>query len=286
MAQNCKNKIEHGEIRMNFVAIDLETANHHMASICQIGLARYRNSKLVDEYCKLINPEDTFNDINVSIHGINKNDVIDQPILPQIINEVLEFISDDVCVCHAHYDKKSISYALQKYKLPQLTNQWLDSSFVARRTWEECSKKGYGLANICNIIGYEFNHHHALEDAKAAGEIILAASKIQNLDIDGWLKLLSQPRANTKITKDGNEEGVLYGEILVFTGTLSMNRENAANFAASLGCKVDSGVTRKTTLLVVGEDGLNTSKYIKVQEYIRKGISIRILNERDFYNLI
>ena len=34
---------------MNFVAIDVETANPDMASICQVGLAKYVDGQLVEE---------------------------------------------------------------------------------------------------------------------------------------------------------------------------------------------------------------------------------------------
>ncbi len=34
---------------MNFVAIDVETANADMASICQIGLVKFENGILSDE---------------------------------------------------------------------------------------------------------------------------------------------------------------------------------------------------------------------------------------------
>jgi len=43
---------------MNFVAIDVETANSDMASICQIGIAKFENGILVEEWVSLVNPED------------------------------------------------------------------------------------------------------------------------------------------------------------------------------------------------------------------------------------
>jgi DNA polymerase-3 subunit epsilon len=55
---------------MDFVAIDVETANADMASICQIGIASYSNGSLVDEWSALVEPEDFFDPINISIHGI------------------------------------------------------------------------------------------------------------------------------------------------------------------------------------------------------------------------
>ena len=64
---------------MNFVAIDVETANADMASICQIGIAKFENGVLVEEWVSLINPEDYFHFINVDIHGIGESDVADEP---------------------------------------------------------------------------------------------------------------------------------------------------------------------------------------------------------------
>ena len=60
---------------MDFVAIDVETANADMASICQIGIAKFADGELVEEWSSLVNPEDYFNFINVGIHGITENDV-------------------------------------------------------------------------------------------------------------------------------------------------------------------------------------------------------------------
>jgi len=44
-----------------------------------------------------------------------------------------------------------------------------------------------GLANVCRIIGYEFKHHDALEDAKASGQVLLAAIEATGLDVESWL---------------------------------------------------------------------------------------------------
>jgi DNA polymerase-3 subunit epsilon len=64
---------------MESVAIDVETANADMASICQIGLAKYSNGILVDEWSSLIDPKDYFDFINIDIHGITENDVAGAP---------------------------------------------------------------------------------------------------------------------------------------------------------------------------------------------------------------
>src|SRR5258708_6724463 len=114
------------------------------------------------------------------------------------------------------------------------------------------SANGVGLSNVCAAIGYEFLHHDALEDANAAAQILLAAITQTGLTLEGWLKRVQQPVFSATIAQNGNSEGPLHGEVLVFTGALQMTRSEAAAVAARIGCTVAVGVTKKTTILIVG----------------------------------
>jgi DNA polymerase III epsilon subunit-like protein len=58
---------------MEFVAIDVETANADLASICQIGIAHFVDGKFCEIWESLVNPEDEFDFINISIHGIDES---------------------------------------------------------------------------------------------------------------------------------------------------------------------------------------------------------------------
>lgn len=278
---------------MEFVAIDVETANADMASICQIGLAKYRDAQLIDEWSSLINPEDYFNFINVDIHGITEEDVEDAPTLSEVVAELIRFLSNSVCVSHTHFDRVSIGRAFEKYSIDPIETVWLDSARVARRTWKECSRSGYGLANVCKIIGYQFKHHDALEDAKASGQVLIAAIEKTGFDIEAWLKRVNQPIDPDHSKREGNPDGELYGEVLVFTGALGIPRREAADLAARIGCTVASGVTKKTTLLVVGDQDVTklagktkSSKHLKAEQLIVKGQGIRVIKESDFKELV
>lgn len=286
-------------LKMDFVAIDVETANADMASICQIGVAKYSDGKLIEEWSSLVDPEDYFDFINIDIHGITEEDVEGKPIFPELVSQLASSLNGTVCVSHTHFDRVSIARAIEKYGTPGFDTTWLDSARVARRAWEEFSWGGYGLANVCDKIGYEFKHHDALEDAKASGRVLLAAIERTGLDISAWLKRVNQPidpnnvSTGAAIKRDGNPEGELYGEILVFTGALEIPRREAADLAASIGCAVAEGVTKKTTLLVVGDQDIfklagkeKSSKHIKAEQLIKKGQSIRILKESDFKELV
>ena len=118
------------------------------------------------------------------------------------------------------------------------------SARVARRAWTEFSRSGYGLYNVCAAIGYDFKHHDALEDAKAAGQVLLAAMRETGIDLSGWMKRVRQLIYGSTIAQVGNSEGPLHGEVTVFTGALEMTRAEAALMAAKIGCTVAAGVTK------------------------------------------
>ena len=234
---------------MQFVAIDVETANADMGSICQIGLAKFVDGQLAEEWCTLVDPEDYFDDVNISIHGIEPRMVKGQPKLPQIADRLRSTLESTVSVCHTHFDRIALGRAYSKYNLTPIATTWLDSARVVRRTWKDLAWKGYGLANVCSRLGYEFQHHDALEDAKAAGFVLLVALRESQLDLDQWRDRVNQPinpehsSSGPAVKRDGNPEGDLYGEILVFTGTLELPRSEAADLAASVGCQVASGAS-------------------------------------------
>ena len=282
---------------MKFVALDVETANADMSSICQIGIAYFNEGTLSEAWKSYVDPEDYFDAINISIHGINESTVKDSPKLSDVANQIYKYLDGQVCVCHTHFDRVAIRQAFDKYEIRHPNCTWLDSARVARRTWEDFAWKGYGLYNVCKSLGYDFAHHDALEDAKAAGHILISAINRSGLDIDGWLKRVEQPIDPTvtgKPTKrEGNPEGPLYGELLVFTGALSIPRREAAGLAAQIGCHVASNVTKNTTILIVGDQDVKrlaghkkSSKHRKAENLISSGQSIRIIRETDFKELV
>jgi len=115
------------------------------------------------------------------------------------------------------------------------------------------------------------------------------------LSIESWLERVNLPIHSTthSVARVGNPNGPLFGEILVFTGAISMTRYEAADAAALAGCEVAAGVTKHTTLLVVGDQDIRylagktkSSKQCKAEALVARGQSIRILRESDFLRMI
>ena len=281
---------------VRFAAIDVETANPNMSSICQVGVAIFENESVKTEWQSLIDPEDFFYPFNCSVHGIEEHHVRDAPIFPAISSELLEMLGEHPTVAHTHFDRSAIVQTCKKYGISLPNLRWLDSARVARRAWPQFANKGYGLRNICDHIGYSFRHHDALEDAKAAGQVLVAAIRESGLSLEDWFGRVMQPIStdgSSSIAREGNPDGELFGEVLVFTGALEIPRRDATEMAAKVGCTVAKGVTKATTLLVVGDQDISklaghakSSKHRKAEDLMGKGVPIRILSESDFKHIV
>lgn len=284
---------------MDFVAIDVETANSDLASICQIGIAEFRNGQLCNTWKSLIDPEDQFDAVNISIHGITPDDIAGAPNFQQIKTTLYRYLNGKIVVCHTHFDRSAIHKAARRNEVSIPESTWIDSAKVARRAWPDMfGDKGYGLANVAKHIGHEFTHHDALADAIAAGKVMVQAIIDSGISLDDWVTRIGKPirldpTSGHQLKRDGDPSGMFSGETIVFTGALTITRTEAADLAAKTGCDVGAGVTKKTTLLVVGDQDLSklagkekSSKHLKAEALIRDGAAIRILSESDFMEMV
>ena len=127
----------------------------------------------------------------------------------------------------------------------------------------------------------------------------LAARERQELQAGGpvpqtawayWPQEGANPPANT----EADRTHPLYGQTVVFTGNLGIERQQAKSRAAALGAQPASSVTRKTTVLVVGDGfvaadlkcGRITAKAQKVLQLHGRGQQIEVLSEGEFLQML
>ncbi|AKK03485.1 exonuclease domain-containing protein [Corynebacterium epidermidicanis] len=168
---------------LNFVAFDVETANADWGSICQMGVARFRDGRLVETKSWNVRPPagiEEFHPDNIAIHHITAADVADCPRVGETFTELVEFVGDDVMVAHnAQFDFTALHRAALLSDVASPEFRFTCTLLLAR-------KLRLGFANNrLNTLAEGFKveltkHHDATADAVACGEIMAALARRTN----------------------------------------------------------------------------------------------------------
>jgi DNA polymerase-3 subunit epsilon len=198
---------------MDFVVIDVETANADVSSICQVGIATFRDGALADTWVSLVNPEDYFSPFNISIHGIDEDRVGDAPTWERVFPQVASLLQGRIVVSHTPFDRLALARACDRYSLARCECTWLDSARVVRRAWPQFSRSGYGLSNVAAYFGIDYQAHDALEDARCAGLLLLRAVDETGLSPEEWLARVERPiyLAGCGVARSHRKGGRQYG---------------------------------------------------------------------------
>lgn len=288
---------------LNFTAIDVETANRTRRSVCAVGVTRVRDGVIVDRLNTLVCPPDgpdSFEPMNMSVHGITPDMVRHQPPWDEVLFTVLDFVGQDKLIAHnAAFDRSVIRSASEAVGYP-LTDMPFICTLQASRAI--LSLASYSLPVVVGELGLPpFDHHDAAADSDAAALVALALVERSGLAAVADLAGLSrQTRRRHGARHVGTtaedlfavaEVGSLEGERVCFTGTLStMKRDVARSLVRKLGGIVASDVTKSTTLVVSGTVDPRTlrpgatlsTKLQKAFAYAAAGQQIAVMSEAEF----
>lgn len=278
---------------LDFTAIDFETAQHARWSICQVGLVRVENAKIIATYSCFVKPPDNqYLKWNTAIHGISSVITKESPLFPEIWDKIKGFIENQLVVAHnVSFDANCLEQTLRFYNL-EIPDFRIDCTY---------RKTGVSLELACQ--GFEINlerHHDALQDALACAEIYMRLAKGQIPDCSKLKSVAKKGKFGFNFSGHERIKGELlrpslgvtntcsafFGKKVVFTGVLfSIQREEAARIIKDLGADVDTGVTPKTNYVIVGSEP-GPSKLRKIEKYNKEGSSISIIYEEEFLKMI
>lgn len=305
---------------LNFVAIDVETANSQRGSICSFGLAVVEDGEVVRTESWLTRPPgelDWFDRFNIGLHGITPAMVVDAPAFCERLDQVLKVVGDRPVVAHnAAFDIGAIRQGCDADELdwPELT--YGCTLVLSRRI---LSLLSYRLPIVCAELGVPLlDHHEAGADATAAAHIALELARRQQAtsleelasgvhvrlgqlsghDWAGCVRSLSDSVGRGYGDLPGASSAAdpghpLYGQTMVFTGGMALRREDAWAAVASLGATPEKAVTKRTTMLVIGDgftgncvEEFHTGKAAKAVHWQAKGHTIEVLTEGDFFGML
>lgn len=297
---------------MNFLAIDFETANSSRASICSIGIVIVENGLIKEEIHTYIDPMDEFTYFNTVIHGITEDMVQGSPTFEEYWPEFKGMIEEQVLIAHnASFDMSALRYALDLFNEPYVDFTYGCSYVFSKKVWPLLFN--HKLSTVADHLAISFKHHDALEDARAAALVTLAALKYSDAEtleelsdmhnlqlgthsVRSYTPAGAKKRKSTKIvpTRKADKSHVFFNAEVVFTGKLkSMSRGEASQLVLNCGGICNNNVTRNTNYLVIGDYDLTSFtevfasiKMQKVEELINKGHPIKILGENHFLKMV
>jgi DNA polymerase III epsilon subunit-like protein/DNA-binding XRE family transcriptional regulator len=157
---------------MDFVAIDFETANSSRTSACSVGIVEVSNGSILSEQSWLIDPREHFDSMNIHIHGIRPEMVKGHPTFQELWPTLQPYLNSRNIVAHnASFDMSVLRYCLDKCDLPYPTFDYFCTYLLSKRLLPDMPS--YKLNVIAGHYGIKFNHHDALDDARAAASLLV-----------------------------------------------------------------------------------------------------------------
>jgi DNA polymerase III, epsilon subunit and related 3''-5'' exonucleases len=156
----------------DFAAIDFETANHNISSVCSVGIVIVRNGQIAERIYRLIRPEpEWYSYWNTQIHGLTMEDTENEPVFPTVWEEIALKIAGMPLIAHnSPFDEGCLKAVCRVYRMDYPEYKFYCTCRAARKAFP--GLENHKLPTVARHIGFDLaNHHHALADAEACAEI-------------------------------------------------------------------------------------------------------------------
>ena len=156
----------------DFAAIDFETANNYLSSVCSVGIVVVRDSEVAETFYSLIHPEpDYYLWYNTQVHGLTTDDTCNSPIFPEVWQDIEPLITGLPLVAHnKSFDESCLKTCFKTYNMDYPDYQFYCTYRDVKKTVK--GLPNYQLKTVSAYCGYNLEkHHHALEDAMACAWI-------------------------------------------------------------------------------------------------------------------
>lgn len=176
---------------LTFCVIDLETTggNHDMDKIIEIGMVRVSNLEIVGEKNHLIDPEMNIPDFIQKLTSIKQRDVIGKPKIEEVLEDIIEFIGDDIIVAHnTSFDVPFLNSVLRRLGKEELQNKVICTNVMTKHMIPEITNSNLNYMSQLFNIGHA-NAHRAHDDAIATAKLLL---KYLDIFIDKGIKKVNQ----------------------------------------------------------------------------------------------
>lgn len=167
----------------DYVVLDVETTglNYHYDAIVEIGCIRFRNNKEVARFNTLINPNMPIPAPATEIHNITDEMVKDAPYIDEKLQDLLNFIGDDVVIGHnIGFDIRFVINACLWAFIPYQKFKAIDTLALARKYISKIDITDYSLDTIRQFLHIDQPAHRALNDCCASAKLYQYCMNLNN----------------------------------------------------------------------------------------------------------
>lgn len=158
----------------SYVVYDIETTGLAQSydSITEIGAVKIIDGRVVETFGQLVKPEIRIEEKITELTGITNEMVANAPPIEEVFPQFVEFIGDSILVAHnAEFDigflKENANNLGYKFDY-----SYIDTLFLARFLYSDL--RNHRLNTLARRFGVSLeNHHRAVDDATATGEIFI-----------------------------------------------------------------------------------------------------------------
>lgn len=312
--QELPRGVRFADVLADYVVVDIETTgfDRHADEIIEIAAIRYHFGAEAERFHCFVKPSIPIPSNITALTGIRDADVTNAPPIAEAASAFLSFLGDLPMVGHniKSFDQPFLS-AQMGIEFNQIV---IDTLPMAREAFPLLSS--HKLSYLKDVLELtEGLSHRAEVDVEATNALLwacLSPRRYEDRVRREYLRCLADnkpqqkrsrraageaaPRAYPKEDiKSFQPEGPvdpaspLLGKIVVFTGTLSMSREEAMQAAVNAGAVLKGNVVNKTDYLVIGESttGTMSGKEKKAAEINQSGKGhVTLLDEVAFTRLL
>lgn len=300
---------------MRILIYDVETANvSNIGSICAVGWIQLNNDEQISSGYTLINPNCSFDQKNISIHGITAEAVKNAPLFSDYWNDTLhDVMSKSLVIAHsAGFDLSATEQALFAAGLQDDGIDYIDSIQICRHFLPD--EESYRLCDLASKFSYSYSSHNALEDVKALLKVLISLRDINGLEDLASLLVRSNAVTENTLTNrylphriiDKNRfrtnprchdvvdtiNDSLAGIKICITGDIgNYERADLERMIMERSGRMTSAVSGKTDYLVVGSypdrsEGFISGKHKTALTLIEEGAKVRIISPEEFFAML
>lgn len=157
-----------------YIVFDTETPNRRNDRMCSIGICVVERGRIIEEQYELVEPEETFDDFHVGLHGISPELVRGKPTFAALWEKLRPWMEGGILVAHnAQFDMAVLAKCLAHYQIHWRSRvPYACTCRMGRACYPEAPN--HKLDTLCRLLGIELDHHNAASDSRACAQLLLS----------------------------------------------------------------------------------------------------------------